>query len=123
MKYSGKLTGLLLAAIIAILSIGATESAQAQTYTVCNSSPVMVTVCIWENCGGVRAQVMPCPVNLPPMQCFVWNLTPGCTAVAIDVNGTTYAILPPGVTTPLDPPNPPNLMTFGVWGPDSVDIQ
>jgi len=92
MKFSGTLSGLLLAAIIAILSIGATESAQAQPYTVCNNSPVPVTVTLIVGCGGAVMNLPPANVLIPPAGCFTWNVPATCVVLRVRVNGVFYPV-------------------------------
>lgn len=108
--------GLFCAALVAV--IGSTYDANAQ-YTVCNNSPAVVQVCVWENCGGVVNTIPPCAVVLGPGQCFTWPTIPWCFVSDVDVNGVTYPVQPPGGCLPIAPPNPPNIICFGLPGIDA----
>ncbi len=92
MKFVNKLTGLLVAAFIMVLSIAATESVQAQPYTVCNNTTVPVAVCLQANCGGVIVNIGPCPAIIPPGGCFTWPVPAACVVTGVTVGGVFYGV-------------------------------
>lgn len=116
-----KLIGGFLCALL--LTVFVSLSAQAQTYVICNTSPVVVNVCVVADCGGVTFIPAPCPAILIPGQCFTWPVPAGCTVTDIDVNGVLYPVQPAGAVVPLAPPNPPNFLIFEPYGPNSAEIQ
>lgn len=122
MKFSGKFTGLLLAAIVMLLAVAGSQSAQAVPYTVCNNSAVPVTVTLIGSCGLNRFIVPPANVVINPGTCFTWNApNPPCSIISVRVNGVAYAT-PAAVPFcyPVAAP-PPNFVCF-TGGAPQVNI-
>lgn len=117
MKFFSSLLCAILFAVVGSLS------AKSQVYTICNTSPVAVNVCLIANCGGVTVTLAPCPVPLTPGMCFSWSVPAGCAITDLDINGSIYAVQPAGTVVPLNPPNPPNNVVFDPYGPDTAEIQ
>ncbi len=106
-----------------LFAVFGSAAVKAQNYTICNSSPVAVNVCLIADCGGISTTLAPCPMLLVPGQCFTWPVPAGCFVTDIDVNGNLYPVQPAGTVVPIVPPNPPNFLVFGVFGIDSAEIQ
>ena len=109
-------SGLLCALFLTVAAL--TAESQAQVYTVCNYSPTIVTVCMEADCGGLIVTLAPCPIFIWPGQCYSWPMLAGCVPAYVNVNGTSIALQPPGICTPLPPPHPPNVICFTGVGAD-----
>lgn len=104
-----KLSALLLATVIMILTMAGNASAQIN-YDVTNNSPVAIDVVLSGFCPGPPPILWVSPKTLLPGEThrFIIPLPP-CTW-SIGVNGVTY---PLGYNGPITPPNPPTTIIVG----------